>query len=58
MLNVLANPALWASLGAFLAAVGIEVNHQTTTHILEILAAIAGILGIASAIRVEARKTL
>lgn len=49
---VLANPALWASLGAVLAALGIEMipAQQLADHIVAAIAGISGIVGIIAAI--------
>lgn len=49
---VLANPALWASLGALLAALGLEMipAQQLAEHIIAAVAAISGIIGIISTV--------
>lgn len=49
---VLTNPALWASLGALLAALGLEMipAQQLIEHIIAAIAAISGIIGIISTV--------
>ena len=46
MIRILANPALWASLAALLAALGVELPSGLVDHALELVAALAGIVGI------------
>lgn len=54
---VLTNPALWSSLGALLAAAGLEMipAQQLAEHVIAAIAAISGIVGIITAFR-EQRK--
>jgi len=49
-------PAVLACLAAFFAAIGIEVNHETTTHILEILAAVIALIGVVQGVLAARRK--
>lgn len=53
MVAILSNPALWASLGALLAALGLEMipAQQLIEHIIAAVAAISGIIGIINTLR-------
>jgi len=46
MLAAFKTPAVLGCLAAFFAAIGIEINHETTTHALEILAAVIALIGV------------
>ena len=50
---ILRNPALWASIGALLAALGLEMipAQQIIEHVIAAVAAISGIIGIIGAMR-------
>jgi len=52
MLGVLTNPAAWASLAGLLAALGVvEISQALLSHVLELVGALAGIIGIVTAMR-------
>ena len=48
MITLLRNPAMWASLGALLSAIGLEMipAQQIGEHVVAAVAGISGIIGI------------
>lgn len=50
---IITNPAMWASIGSLLAAVGLEMipAQQVGEHIIAAVAAISGIIGIIQSLR-------
>lgn len=50
---VLSNPAFWASIGALLAALGLEMipAQQIGEHVIAAIAAVSGIIGIVGSLR-------
>lgn len=56
MIDLFTNPALWAAVAALLAALGVvEIEAPIWTHIAEVVAAIAAIVGIIFAVK-DARE--
>lgn len=57
-MNVVNNPAFWASIGALLAAVGLEMipAQQIGEHIIAAIAAISGIVGIVNTLRLAGHR--
>jgi len=51
-MSALANPALWASIGAFLAVIGVQgIPAALWNHIVEAIAAVAALIGFIIAAR-------
>jgi len=57
MLAAFKSPAVLGCLAAFFAAIGIEVNHETTTHVLEILAAVIALIGVVRGVMAARRES-
>jgi len=45
------SPAFWASLGVIIGALGLELPQALWTHVAELVAAAAGVVGLISAWR-------
>lgn len=56
---VLRNPAFWGSLGALLAALGLEMipAQQLIEHIIAAVAAVSGVIGIINTLRSASQPT-
>lgn len=52
-MSIITNPAMWASLGALLGAIGLEMVPaiQLGDHVIAAVAAISGLIGIVQSLR-------
>ena len=53
MFELIRNPALWASIGSLLAAIGLEMvpAQALIEHIIALVAAVSGLIGILQTLR-------
>jgi len=55
-MSFLNNPAMWSSLAALLAAIGVVVPEQLTQRVVELFAALCAVIGIVECLWRRARQ--